>query len=347
MQYLRWLSSAACLAMALQTGAASVAAQVPAREFVAITGRVIDLVSREPIEGVTVVLEGTGLRFQTNAGGEFIVDRIAIGSYRLQLSHPEYNPAVGDFVVWRAGQFQTEMAPVAMVGSEVITGIMGVLTDRNTGDPLAGARVQLDGGVEGTLTDGRGRFMMDELSPGWRMLGFSQFGYASRTDSIQVVPGRVTNVQASLSVDPVQLTPLEVVVERREVALQETGFYDRQDEGFGEFIDREDIEQRGPSEMTDMFQGIAGVYVEADGFDQRVVLRSGRIGDMDGNTCYPRVYLDDVLIHTGGEEPVGIDHLLTPGVVAGIEIYPSTAGMPARYSSTGASCGVLVIWTRR
>ena len=155
MQYLRWLSSAACLAMALQTGAASVAAQVPAREFVAITGRVIDLVSREPIEGVTVVLEGTGLRFQTNAGGEFIVDRIAIGSYRLQLSHPEYNPAVGDFVVWRAGQFQTEMAPVAMVGSEVITGIMGVLTDRNTGDPLAGARVQLDGGVEGTLTDGR------------------------------------------------------------------------------------------------------------------------------------------------------------------------------------------------
>ena len=347
MRYLRWLSSAACLAMALQAGAGALAAQVPAREFVSITGRVIDLVSGEPIAGVAVVLEGTGLRFQTGASGEFTVDRIAIGSYRLQLSHPEYNPAVGDFVVWRAGEFQTEMAPVAMVGSEVITGIMGVLTDRNTGDPLAGARVQVDGGLSVTLTDGRGRFMIDALGPGWHMVAFSQFGYASRTDSIQVVPGRVTNVQASLSVDPVQLTPLEVVVERREVALQQTGFYERQEEGFGEFIDREDIEQRGPSEMSDMFQGIPGVFVEADGFDQKIVLRSGRIGDMAGNTCYPRVYLDDVLIHTGGEEAAGIDHMLTPGVVAGVEIYPSTAGMPARYSSTGASCGVLVIWTRR
>lgn len=347
MRYLRYLSSAACLAMALQVGAAALAAQVPAREFVAITGRVIDLVSGEPIEGVTVVLEGTGLRFQTNVSGEFRVDRIALGSYRLQLTHSEYNPAVGDFVVWRAGTFQTEMAPVAMVGTEVITGIMGVLTDRNTGDPLAGARVQLDGGVNGTLTDGRGRFMMDELSPGWHMIGFQQFGYASRTDSIQVVPGRVTNVTASLSVDPVQLAPLAVVVERREVALQQTGFYERQEEGFGEFIDREDIEQRGPSEMSDMFQGIPGVFVEADGFDQKIILRSGRIGAVDGSTCYPRVYLDDVLIHTGGEEAAGIDQMLTPGVVAGVEIYPSTAGMPARYSSTGASCGVLVIWTRR
>ena len=239
------------------------------------------------------------------------------------------------------------MAPVVQVGNELITGIMGVLTDRSTGDPLGGARVQLDGGLGGTLTDGRGRFMMEELAPGWHTIGFSQFGYATRTDSIEVVAGRVTNVQASLSVDPVQLSPLEVVVERREVALQKTGFYERQSEGFGEFIDREDIELRGPAEMTDMFQGLPGVLVHSEGIDKSIVLRSGRIGDLEGNFCYPRVYLDDILIHRGGEEAAGIDHLLTPGVVAGVEIYPSTAGMPAQYSSTGASCGVIVIWTRR
>ena len=197
------------------------------------------------------------------------------------------------------------------------------------------------------MTDGGGEFMMEGLAPGWHMIGFSQIGYASRTDSIEVVAGRVTNVQASLSVDPVQIAPLTVVVERREVALQKTGFYDRQSEGFGEFIDREDIERHGPSEITDLFQGIPGVLVTASGIDQSIVLRSGRIGDIEGNFCYPRVYLDDILVHRGGEEPAGLDHLLNPGVVAGIEIYPSSAGMPAQYLSTGASCGAIVIWTRR
>ena len=347
MRILRSLGWTACLATALHAGAGTAAAQAPAREFVSITGRVVDAVTREPIAGVTVVLEGLGLRFETNVSGEFVVERIAVGSYRLQLTHPEYNPAVGDFNVLRAGGFETAMAPVVQVGNELITGIMGVLTDRSTGDPLGGARVQLDGGLGGTLTDGRGRFMMEELAPGWHTIGFSQFGYATRTDSIEVVAGRVTNVQASLSVDPVQLSPLEVVVERREVALQKTGFYERQSEGFGEFIDREDIELRGPAEMTDMFQGLPGVLVHSQGIDKSIVLRSGRIGDLEGNFCYPRVYLDDILIHRGGEEAAGIDHLLTPGVVAGVEIYPSTAGMPAQYSSTGASCGVIVIWTRR
>ena len=347
MRILRYLSSVACLALTLQTGAGLVAAQVPAREFVAITGLVVDATSGEPIEGVSVVLEGTGLRFETNANGEFTVDRIAIGEYRLQLTHPDYNPAVGDFTVLRAGGFRTSMAPVVLVGSEVITGIMGVLTDRENGSPLTAAAVQLDGGRGGTLTNAGGEFMMEELTPGWHVIGFAQIGYASRTDSIEVLPGRVTNVQASLSVDPVQLAPLTVVVERREVALQKTGFYERQEDGFGEFIDREDIENRAPSEISDLFQGVPGVTVTADGIDQSIVLRSGRIGDLDGNYCYPRVYLDDILVHRGGDEPAGIDHLLSPGVVAGIEIYPSSAGLPAQYLSTGSSCGVIVIWTRR
>lgn len=347
MRFLRCLSPAACLAGALLAGAGAAAAQVPAREFVSITGQVVDAVSGAPIEGVTVVIEGTGLRFQTGANGQFNVERIAIGSYRLQLTHPEYNPAVGDFSVWRSGGFTTAMAPVALVGNELITGIMGELTDLEAGTPVAGASVRLDGGAEGTMTDGRGRFMLEELVPGWHTISFAQIGYASRTDSIEVIAGRVTTLRASLSVNPVVIDPIEVAVERREVALQKTGFYERQAEGFGEFIDREDIENRAPTEMTDMFQGIPGVYVEANGFDESIILRSGRIGDVEGNTCYPRVYLDDILVHQGGDEPAMIDNLLTPGVVAGVEIYPSSAGMPAQYISGRAGCGVILIWTRR
>ena len=347
MRFLRGVIATACLATVIQWGAGAVAAQVPAREFVTITGQVVDAVTGQPIEGVAVVIEGTGLRFQTNVNGQFSVERIAIGSYRLQLSHAEYNPTVGDFSVWRTGSFTTQMAPVALVGNELITGIMGEVTDRDEGTPVAGASVRLDGGAGGTMTDGRGRFLIDEMVPGWHTISFAQIGYTTRTDSIEVTAGRVTTVRASLSVDPVRLDPIEVSVERREVALQKTGFYERQREGFGEFIDREAIERRAPSEMSDMFQGIPGVFVQANGFDESIVLRSGRIGDAEGNTCYPRVYLDDILIHHGGDEPAMIDNLLTPGVVAGVEIYPSTAGMPAQYISGSAGCGVILIWTRR
>lgn len=329
-------------------------AQTPRREMVSITGRIIDVTNGEPIPGVLVVIPGTGVRAETNELGEFSVSGIAVGLYRLQLSHPDYNPAVGDFTVMRAGGFQTAMQPVVRVGDELITGIMGELSDRNTGNALAGASVRVNGGQAGTLTDGRGRFLLDELSPGQHLIEFRQFGYSTRLDTLTVVAGRVTNVTASLSVDPLEMEPLEVVVERREVALQMTGFYTRQEEGFGEFIDRETIEFRGPSEMTDLFTGIPGVYLEVGGggLQRYVVLRSGRLETIspDGGEpghCYPRVYLDDMVVHMGGDDPAILDDLISPGAVAGVEIYPSSAGMPARYAAVGAACGVVIIWTRR
>ena len=54
MRILRIPSFLACLAMTLLAGSGAAAAQVPQREFVAITGRVIDAITGEPIEGVAV-----------------------------------------------------------------------------------------------------------------------------------------------------------------------------------------------------------------------------------------------------------------------------------------------------
>ena len=65
-----------------------------------------------------------------------------------------------------------------------------------------------------------------------------------------------------------------------------------------------------------------------------------------GTTCIPTVYLDGVRIG-GGRDPAGIDDIVNPGVVAGVEVYRNTAGIPPQYWGTGSSCGVVLIWLRR
>ena len=340
---------------------------------VSITGRVVDAVTGDPIAGVEVVVRGAGagpdgnLRAETDADGQFQVSTILVGEYRLELSHTDYNPAVGEFTVMRPGSFVTSMKPLGRGSDELMTGIIGVVTDRNSGSQLSGVHVAMGSGTQGVLSDLRGEFVLDRLIGGQHVVRFSMIGYTPRADTIRVVPGRVTTVEVSLSVDPVQLDPIEVSVERREIVLQRRGFYHRQKTGFGKFIDREEIEMRGPSEMTDLFSGMAGVDLYADPLNQLekwVVLRSGRHMTLEPRTladddpgpgrptdiyqrCFPRVYIDGIIAHRGGDEPARLDTFVDPGVVAGVEVYASVSGLPPEYQGHGTFCGTILIWTRR
>ena len=351
--------------------------EAAAQEVVSITGRVLDALTRDPIPGVAVTFASRSpddqpeLELETDSAGRFAVGSIAVGEYRLELRHPLYNPSVGDFTVVRAGPFVTAMQPVVLGDDELLTGIVGVLTDAETGDVLSGVTVRTGRGRTGTFTDTRGEFLFDDLIPGQHVLEFSMIGYAARADTIRVTASRVTNVEVSLSVDPVGLEPIVVSVERREARLQEVGFYHRRQVGFGKYVDRLDIENRGPLEVTDLFSGMPGVELfnhPTSSLGKFVVLRAGRLpwrsttltdeqiaerrerfGELqqpEYDRCFPAVYIDDLLAHTGGAEPARLDDLLVPAAIAGIEVYPSTAGLPAKYHAGGARCGVIVIWTR-
>lgn len=319
-----------------------------------ITGTVVDAVTRAPIPGVIVELTGQGFRLQTDALGVFTLSRIPIGDYRLELSHPDYHPAVGDFSIMRSGEFETAMEPVVEGGSdELLTGIVGVVSDSRGNTPIDDVSVNVQQGRRGAMTDVRGRFALEDLTPGMKMVRFSGLGYATRTEVLEVFPGRVTNVRISLSPDPVQLDPIEVTVERREYALQETGFYNRADEGFGEFIDREAIEMQRPAEMSDIFTRLPGVEIFADPenpLERYIVLRGGRQSSLVAGSyqrCFPKVVLDGLVMNQGGDEPAMLDRIIDPGAVAGVEVFPSSSGVPVQYAGGGASCGVILIWTRR
>ncbi|MCY3610349.1 MAG: carboxypeptidase regulatory-like domain-containing protein [Gemmatimonadetes bacterium] len=341
---LRAVAPLVCLTgLAWATGGA--AQEVRDRPLATVRGTVVDAVTGEPLAGVVVVVAGADVRLESDDSGRFTITRIPVGAYQLELTHPGYRTFVDDFTVLGSGEFATGMEPIEYLQDGLMTGITGVVRDAVDGRAVAGATVWTAAAPQATQTDGRGRFTFTRLYPGRHLVEFSHLGYATRADSIDVEYGRMSNIRVSFSADPVRLDPIEVSVERRDIVLEQAGFYEREAMGFGKFLDRDDIEKRPPGKMSDLFSGLAGVTLVAGPTGQRnVILNAGRYRHPP---CFPRVVLDDMIVGGGSGLPAELDVLLMRSALAGVEVYTRTAAIPMKYGGTGSSCGVIVIWTRR
>ena len=235
--------------------------------------------------------------------------------------------------------------------------ITGTVVDAITEDSIPGVAVVLEGPDLRMQTDSKGRFTLERVPVGTYTLRVSHPAYRSLEGQFSVLregefvvrlSPLATGIDSTLTGtirQPVELDPIEVSVERRERVLEAVGFYAREVDGFGEFIDRAEIEERSPGELTDLFSRIPGAQLVADPRSptrKYVLMRGGR---SDG--CFPRVLLDGVIVHPGGRNPANLDDLVSPAIVAGIEAYPSSVGVPIQYGGTGSSCGVILLWTDR
>ncbi len=95
--------------------------------------------------------------------------------------------------------------------------------------------------------------------------------------------------------------------------------------------------------ITDALMRLPGVQTV---MDPQVPSRQFLAFRKMGASCFPAVYLDGIMIGNG-RGPAEINDILNPMVVAGIEVYRRTGGMPPQYWGTGSSCGVVLIWLRR
>lgn len=343
------LAAVFCLAT-LGLPAAASAQGVGGGERVTITGRVVDVVTRSPLAGVAVEVPELGLDLRTDSAGEFGIRRIPVGTYELSLSLDGYERASGNFAVVRSGSFVAALTPLSADAAPSRGRIVGRLVDAESGRPLTDADVRLPDLALGALTRSDGRFTIADVPPGRHHVEFSHLGYATVRDSIEVEADRTSDARVRLAVDPIDMEPVEVTVERRELALETAGFYERRDRGWGHFIDREAIERQNPGEMTDLFDDLNGVTLLSDPFnplDRYVVLRGGRSARLGGGSCYPKVWLDGTRLHRDNDQPARLDQFLDPTTLAGIEVYPGQAGVPPRYAGPNSACGVILLWTRQ
>ena len=220
--------------------------------------------------------------------------------------------------------------------------IQGRVLEADTQGPVSGATVVLrdmtDAERGRVVTRAGGAFRLT-APEGWYALEVSHLAYAAfRSDSLHAGAAETVTLEVRVGRAAIPLDPL-IVTARSTSRLLE--FHERRTtSAFGDFITQEEIERRGLVRTTDLLRGRAGVGVVAVRARDRTLNRvtmQGAVG-----ACDPVIFLDGVRLSEG---ITPLDEILVPEVIAGVEIYTSSAGAPSRYADS-SGCGSILFWTR-
>jgi hypothetical protein len=226
--------------------------------------------------------------------------------------NPASKPATAS-ATYRFTGVVTDPAREPIVNAELV-----ILTPRHAG--------------KSAVTDSRGYFDFGEFTPGNLSFRVRRLGYEPRVMDVQIGAGnRSTSIEIALTIIPAELA--KVFVSGAPGRLNEF-FERRQTRGaFGRFFDQEEIRRKGPRMASDLFRNVPGVSVKTNPAGGNAI----RIRD-----CQPMVLID-------GQRSPGaeLDEVISPGDIAAVEFYPSSAGVPAQYLERGNRlCGLIIVWTK-
>jgi len=211
-----------------------------------------------------------------------------------------------------------------------VTGI--VIDEEKAPVPSAELALMRQGEASRLLRSGAdGRFSFTNVRPGPIALTVRRLGYKATSVDVDVSPAGVVP-PVEIELQEVASDIDDVIVEASKGHLRE--FYEHKGtNNFGKFFDQKDIERLARSYVSEVFRGVPGATIEAsDRSGNRILLRG----------CTPTVWVDGV--RAAGAE---VDEVARPSDLAGMEVYPSWAGLPIQYQDRdNRMCGVVVLWTR-
>jgi hypothetical protein len=177
-----------------------------------------------------------------------------------------------------------------------------------------------------------GRFALGDFSVARIVIHVRRLGYRQRTLDLAPASGEETFVEIILADVPAELAGI-VVTPRPAERLRE--FYERKSlgRGFARFLEYADISRLAPRSSSDLFRSVPGITIRA---------ASGGGNTIRIRGCQPMVWVDGQRV-PGAE----LDEVARPSDIAGIEFYPSAAGIPAQYMDpSNRLCGLILVWTR-
>lgn len=231
-------------------------------------------------------------------------------------------------------------------GIRAQTRVTGHVTEGLSERAIAAADVlltdSLGRNVARGITADDGRFSFSHPGPGTYELSVDRIGYVSTFVVITLQDRVAAEIDITLSVLPIELDPMRVTAEQRRAAmtLGFEGLPARMRRGFGDFIDREQIERRVPSLTSDLFVGGMGVYMTRGDVYFRGTER------LIGLHCPPSIWVDGLLVRPPSRDLTLNEAAPSPDAIEAIEVYRRPAGVPVQYNIDG-QCGVILIWTRR
>ena len=224
--------------------------------------------------------------------------------------------------------------------------VRGFVINEATQTRMAGVEILLvdRGGahIDTTLSDSTGSFVF-ECNSGRYSFQIRQVGLVPTHTSTFRLRNDTDTLDLAVVISPQQVAVLMPAVAVETEAIPRgnmRGFYQRQLDGFGYFLDQEEIERHHPVVFTDVFRAMTGIRLESQGFGRGRIIRM-RIAGLGGG-CSPEIFVNGVLM-PWQDSP---DNFLSPNQVAGIEVYKGPATIPERFKVRNSACGVIVVWTR-
>jgi hypothetical protein len=177
-----------------------------------------------------------------------------------------------------------------------------------------------------------GRFSFADIPAGLAAITVRRLGYLQRKLQFDINAG-TTKAPLEILLTPVATDVEAVTIEGATGKLQ--GFNTRRvRNNFGYFFDQNDIRRKNPRYISELFRTIPGARLQTS-------RRNGNVLEL--RNCTPRIWIDGVRA-----DNAQIDEIMAPSEIAGIEIYPSFAGVPAEYmDKENRACGVVLVWTRQ
>ena len=173
----------------------------------------------------------------------------------------------------RAGRFRTVImlvlgllivhASPALLGQSGDSGtITGQLVDAQTGDPLIGANVLIDGTLLGASTDLDGLFVVTGVPAGTYTIVVDYVGYAqTRIEAVEVKAGE--SARLSLAMAPEAIQGDVVVVEARLLENTDASLLKKRQKAaaVSDAISAEEISRSGSSDAADAMSRVTGASV--------------------------------------------------------------------------------------
>jgi hypothetical protein len=313
----------------------------------ALVGVVRDAATQQPQPGVSVIAEWFDLVIArggmmqqpsrrsatTNASGWFVLCGVpGPGTVSILAARGTDSTDRLDLSVSSALFARKDLYLGSAQNSAVLRG--RILNEK--GGPIAGAIVSVTGSRTRTSADGE--WSLSGAKAGTRLLDIRAIGYFPVRRPVDVTdsPGFLR----------VQMVTFESVLDTMKVSASmlrgadEGGFEQRRrSSGFGRFLSEQDIRRRAPTEVSDIFKSIPGVYHVGDTIKMRSAFGSFNGGNAQ---CIPNIFLD------GNPMPVTVNDLdgwLRPTDIWSVEVYPDVP--PPQFQVALSGCGSIVLWTKR
>jgi hypothetical protein len=158
-------------------------------------------------------------------------------------------------------------------------------------------------------------------------------GMAPASANVDLSPTKPAVVYIELSKKAQELENVVVQGRSRAIRPDLLEFLDRKRRGVGQFLTPDNLELKHAFSLVDALRMSPGITIMPSGKFGHVILMHGG--------CAANVYLDGMRMSDATET---VDDI-PPNQIAGIEIYDTGIGVPARFLQWNG-CGVVLLWTK-